>query len=816
MKPEHWQQIDEILEAALEREESQRAAFLEEACGGDEALRREVEHLLVQEVKAEDFLETPALEVEAKAMAEAQTYPLVGRQIGSYNILSPLGSGGMGEVFLAHDTTLNRKVALKFLPNFMQEDPTARKRFLREAKMAAALDHPFICKVYEIGEEDGKAFISMEYLRGKTLKERLAEGRLALKEALGIAGEIAEALAEAHEGGIVHRDLKPANIMLTPQGHAKVMDFGLAKQLIPAEGVGSQEESLTGMTKTGTTLGTLPYMSPEQMRGEEVDTRSDVFSFGVLLYEMIAGAHPFWKAQRMETVSAILRDEPSPLRDYVPNLPEGLEQTVEKMLAKRPEERFQIVQEVYRNLNRMQGGPGGLKLRSRPIGLWRSRPLQLLLAVIVLVAGLLIWWGVFSGPSSPGGVLPSVAVLPLTNISEDPLESDYLAHGISQAVTSRLTQIGLRVTPWESARRYGEGNQTPQATARELNVDAVLTGTFQITGDQILTNVALVEAGTGLQSWADTSVLPYEDLFQVQLQIAAGVAEKLKKKLTGQEEEILAIAESGSVDAYDSYLQGAYFMQEATQEATGVAFDYFSRAVELDPDLVEAHVGLGTAYYSQFHEGWEGGLQNLDLAESSFETALRLNPTSIRARRGLMHVYWERGSTEACLIQGQEAARLGQPSDVETLLAQGWAYLFGGLADRGLPFLRRVIELDPVNESAHWGLAVWARGTEESIEVGETYFNRFGDDQQLHIWVGLSYQALGDLARAQEHYQKARGLTSATSPSIRSSASHANLQGLLFSGLIYERLGDHIRARQTWQRGVELLKPDREAPIPTT
>ena len=366
MKPERWQQIDKILAAALEQEETKRSAFLDKACEGDEALRREVESLLAVDRQVEDLMEEPALKMAAKGLAKEQVDTVVERQVGSYNILSPLGAGGMGEVFLAQDTTLDRKVALKFLPDFMQEDPAARRRFLREAKLAAALDHPFICKIYEVGEEEGKSFISMEYVRGKTLKERLAEGPMTPKEALEIAAEIAEALEEAHQQGIVHRDLKPSNIMLTPQGHAKVMDFGLAKQLVPAEGVGSQEESLTGMTGTGATLGTLSYMSPEQMRGEEVDTRSDVFSFGVMLYEMIAGVHPFRKPQQVETSSAVLRDEPSPLSDYVPDLPEGLEQTVEKMLAKRPEARYQLVQEVYRDLNRAQVRPQASQERLSP------------------------------------------------------------------------------------------------------------------------------------------------------------------------------------------------------------------------------------------------------------------------------------------------------------------------------------------------------------------------------------------------------------------------------------------------------------------
>ena len=283
---------------------------------------------------------------------------MIGQTISHYQITDKLGEGGMGEVYLAQDTgPLGRKVALKFLPREMQLDPTARQRFLREAASAAALDHPYVCNIFEIGEAEGKDFISMEYVPGETLKDQLEKGPLPLQDALVKATEIAEALEAAHRQNIIHRDLKPSNIMLTPEGHVKVMDFGLAKRLVPAEAVGSQTETLsTGLTKTGTTLGTPAYMSPEQLRGEAADMRSDVFSFGVVLYEMVAGLHPFLKPQRLETASAILRDAALPLSEYVPELPEGLQQTVEKTLAKQPEQRYKSAREVRVDLERLLGG----------------------------------------------------------------------------------------------------------------------------------------------------------------------------------------------------------------------------------------------------------------------------------------------------------------------------------------------------------------------------------------------------------------------------------------------------------------------------
>ena len=397
MKPERWQQIDKILEAALEREESQRATFLDQACGDDEALRKKVEALLAAHKQGEDFLEEPALEVAAEGLAKDHVQSLVGQQISSYKILSLLGAGGMGEVFLAQDTTLDRKVALKFLPEELQQDSTAKKRFLGEAKSAAALDHPFICKIYEVGEAEEKSFISMEYVQGETLKEMLEEGPLPLKEALEKATEVAEALEEAHKQGIIHRDLKPGNIMLTPQGHVKVLDFGLAKQVTPAEG--QEQEITTALTQQGSTLGTVPYMSPEQIRGQVVDPRSDIFSFGVVLYEMLTGVNPFKGDTSVDTSHAILGETPPPLTRYTEDIPVLLQHTVKKMLAKEPDRRFQLIHEVRTDLGELIEESGesirevttGPSQASSVDGGWRRAVPWAIALAMTVTAGVAFW-----------------------------------------------------------------------------------------------------------------------------------------------------------------------------------------------------------------------------------------------------------------------------------------------------------------------------------------------------------------------------------------------------------------------------------------
>ena len=322
---------------------------------------------------------------------------MVGKTISHYKILEKIAQSGMGEVYLAQGTTLDRKVALKFLPEELEQDPTARKRFLREAKSAAALDHPYICHIHEVGEVEGKSFISMEYVQGITLRERLTEGPLAVRKALETATEIADALEAAHKQKIVHRDLKPSNIMLTPQGHVKVMDFGLAKQVTPIEG--QEQEITTALTKQGSTLGTVPYMSPEQVRGQEVDTRSDIFSFGVVLYEMLTGVNPFKGDTSVDTSHAILGETPPPLTRYTEGIPVLLQHTVRKMLAKEADRRFQLIHDVRTDLGELieESGDSILELATEPsratsAGEWwrRALPWSIALAMAVM-AGVAFW-----------------------------------------------------------------------------------------------------------------------------------------------------------------------------------------------------------------------------------------------------------------------------------------------------------------------------------------------------------------------------------------------------------------------------------------
>lgn len=350
MKPEQWKKIDDLVQAALELEVEDRPAFLDSECRGDATLRREVESLIAYQEDASSFLESPAIKDAALLMAGAESAAMEGRTIGHYNLTCKIGEGGMGEVYLAHDTSLNRRVAIKLLSDKLTTDELARKRLIREARAAACLDHANICSVYEVAEQDRLTFIVMQYVEGETLAERIAREPMAIDEVLDIAEQVADGLAEAHSRGIIHRDIKPQNVMLTARGQVKVLDFGLAK-IVRSEGVAASEivtESL--MSEPGVIAGTFPYMSPEQLRAEAIDPRSDIFSLGVVMYEMITGRQPFARDSSAETIAAIQMVKPASLRTYRAEAPEALECVVAKSLEKDREERYQTASELLIDL----------------------------------------------------------------------------------------------------------------------------------------------------------------------------------------------------------------------------------------------------------------------------------------------------------------------------------------------------------------------------------------------------------------------------------------------------------------------------------
>ena len=477
MTHERWQQVKEIFHSALELAPERRAAFLAEACAGHDSLRSEVESLISLHEQPGHFIDAPAFQAAAEMLADGQEFK-PGETLSHYEIRSVLGEGGMGKVYLAEDTKLKRKVALKVLPAAGSGDEEARRRLLREAQAAAALDHPNICAIYEVDEAGDTCYIAMQYVEGETLEARMEKGRLSLDDSLNIAGQIAGALCEAHAHGIIHRDVKPSNVMLSSRGQAKVLDFGLAKTASAALTGPDKTETKSPLTAPGMVLGTVPYMSPEQLRGKPVDARTDIFSFGAVLYEMLSGRRAFARASDAETIGAILHEQPPELASVDSGIPKALEDVVGKCLAKDAGERYQTMEQVARDLNAARsdeltaGVPAthtgkaevddtnrrgavltdaGTARTASGVGHLVSGVRRHRWGVMLAAAGAIILaaaLGYYLYSARGGEAIDSIAVLPFVNVGNDP-NAEYLSDGISDSLSTafRSCRISRKLSP---------------------------------------------------------------------------------------------------------------------------------------------------------------------------------------------------------------------------------------------------------------------------------------------------------------------------------------------------------------------------------
>jgi TolB-like protein/tRNA A-37 threonylcarbamoyl transferase component Bud32 len=535
-----------------------------------------------------------------------------GTRLGPYEILAPIGEGGMGVVFQARDPRLDRQVAIKLLPSALAADRQAQERLRREAMAAAALDHPYICKIFEIGEHGDAVFLVMEYVAGETLDRRLRSGRMPLPETLRLAGEIAEALQEAHERGILHRDLKPSNIMLTQQGHVKVMDFGLAKRLadLPRADDATLDIVSPQLTAPGTLLGTPDYMSPEQVKGLLLDVRSDLFSFGVVLAEMAGARHPFRKQSTVETLSAVLRDPP----DLNNDIPQKMTVLLQRLLAKSAEDRYGCAADVRVSLSGLAASSGAAvpdKVSTGASAAWKWPAVGGLAIFVGLVVYLVTHFGwLHTGPRGPEAAISphairSIAVLPLDNYSGDPSQ-DYFAEGMTDELTADLATISqLRVISRGSVMQFkGEHRPPTPEIAKTLNVDAVLEGSVLRAGDKVRITAQLIDARADKHLWAKSFERNSRDVLALQDELASAIASEINVQLTPSEQSRLASAPSLDPEAHDAYLRGRYFFNRPSDENLKKAIEQFEVAVKLNPNFAPAFSGLSDAYlWAGYNEG---------------------------------------------------------------------------------------------------------------------------------------------------------------------------------------------------------------------
>ncbi|MBC7911383.1 MAG: protein kinase [Pyrinomonadaceae bacterium] len=597
MESKDWQQIEEVFHSALPLGATERSAYLSAACSGNEALRGEVESLLAAFEDEPSFIEQPALTLGMKVLSGDKPGMLAGRSVGSYKILRLLGRGGMGEVYIAEDSKLGRRVALKFLADKFVDDGWAKKQLTKEARAVAMLEHPNICAVYGVEEIDGYNFIVMQYIEGETLASLMKDEPLPHRQALEFAEQIASALSSAHAHGIIHRDVKPQNIVVTQSGQVKVLDFGLAKFVQRQEALENAGDSL--FSRKGLIVGTIAYMSPEQLRAEELDYRSDIFSFGTVLHEMLGGENPFKRENDADTINAILSSQPPPLADVAPQIPEAIDDTARKCLEKDRTERYQTADELLHDLRsiREDWERGVSRPRKQSVLPKRRYVYAYALAArafLILLMSIAAY--VYNGSAKDQPKVQTLAVLPLVNQSADP-GMDYLSKGLVESLTDKLSHVSsLRVKTVTAVSFDKQQTVAPDQTGRALNVDAVLVGQVIKQQGALLLQMSVVRSTDGAQIWQETFNLNAGEILRLQTEIIRKISLGLRLLISPEEEKLLDKRATENQEALRLYWLGRYHWNQRSREDIQKAINYFDEAIRLDPLYAKAHAGLADSY----------------------------------------------------------------------------------------------------------------------------------------------------------------------------------------------------------------------------
>jgi len=687
---------------------------------------------------------------------------MVGQSIGHYKILEKLGAGGMGEVYRAEDTTLDREVALKVLPPELAESQERLDRFQREAKTLAALDHPNIVTIHTVEEADGVRFLTMQLVEGKRLSELIPKGGMPLEQIFDIATPLADALAAAHEKGVIHRDLKPANIMITDDGRVKVLNFGLAKlrqETMPEEATELPTEPLT---EEGKILGTIPYMSPEQLEGKDLDSRSDIFSLGVILYEMATWERPFKGDSSASLIMSIGRDTPPEVDTLREELPHHLSRVIDHCLEKDPESRYQSVKDVRNELEALRKEidsgiirPSAEVPRVEPSHWHRWWPIAVGVAV-VLVALVALWLGRQQAPSADVAEAPAqppmIVVLPFENLGAP--EDEYFADGMTEEITSRLAVVsGLRVISRTSAMQYKENRPSLKQVGEELGVDYVLEGSVRWArvdgGSRVRITPQLIRVEDDSHLWADSYDRVIEDVFEIQSDIASQVVDRLGVTLGGSEREEAEPRPTENLEAYQAYLRG---MANMSQSGGGADQDWetaermFARAVDLDPAFALAHARLSLSRSGRIwfaaNADWNWGP-----ARQAAERALGLEPDLPEAHHALGMIYYRAERDYEGALEHFAIAADGRPNDSEIAVSIAAIHRRKGDWEPAVAGFQKAAALDPrssgVAQEHAWTLQYLRRYQEADAEYarsiflgpdqGSAYFTR--SDNRIH-WTG--------------------------------------------------------------------------------
>lgn len=707
------QTIEGIFRAASELDPAEVAAFLKKACKGDKALHCKLEALLASRETAANFLEISATGLATRVIQRRQAESVVGQVIGHYKISHPIGSGGMGEVYLATDIRAGRKAALKLLPNRFAADPDRLRRFQQEAQAVTALNHPNILTVYEVGQDDSTYYIASELIEGETLRQRLLPKRIELGEAVEIAIQVASALAAAHDADIIHRDIKPENLMVRPDGFVKVLDFGIAKlasQKLTAS-ASIDEVFSPSATSHGLVPGTVRYMSPEQARGAQVDKSTDIWSLGAVLYEMITGQAPFSGNGTEEVIAAILEREPPPLANDVSNAPAELQQIVSKALCKQPSQRYSSAHDLLhalKSFRRQMEVSAELDRRGSSGRSW-VRGWRAALATGILATLLVLFFYSLRRPASNSAADKSIAVLPLENLSEDK-ENAFFADGVQDELLSNLAKIkDLKVISRTSVMQYKSGvSHNLRDIARQLGVSNVVEGSVRRFGNHVRVSVQLIDARTDRHLWGENYDRTLTDSVSLQGELATDIADAIGATLSPQERARLEATPTKNPTAYDAYLRARAIPVDWGFNVEGDiegAIHLYERAVELDPNFTLAWAYLSIAQVQSVWKGLDPSAARVAAAKNALDRALALDPTLPEVHLALGYYRFNEGNKTSALAEFRQAEQ-GLPNSADVIEAIARMQRTLGHWDDAVADLRRSIELDPRDIRASNNLAL--------------------------------------------------------------------------------------------------------------